>query len=445
MARDISLRIAIENAAKAQQDLRAFGESGEAALARLNKSAASTASPLATVQKNIGGIGLQLQDVAVSLQGGQNPFVVLSQQGSQVASLFGPAGAVAGALLAFSSIAAGSLFSFTREAQASADLLDGALSAAFDGAGADAERYADRLAKATGAQKEFLAQTARLSLQGAAIEAGDLVGQLDVGALAKSRAGKLDFQGPGAPGQRQFAEISAKADIRRDVLDAVKAGDVARLQSLIATGDLGATTAAGNEAAQRLLELAGEVQLAKLVEQADEAGLRALAPIEDRKAPRRPASASRRRDNASAAVEALKQQVAAQGALAAAYGRGAEAVAAFNIEQQILAAQRAAGVDAASAEGREIAALVERLDEETKAAEGARLAQERLARVREQENRRLEDRGFDPIAAQREFRLAEQARAAELDRAAQAFADTAVTPMVRGAADLGEDLRAFFG
>jgi hypothetical protein len=48
----------------------------------------------------MGQLGFQVQDIAVQLHGGQNPLLILSQQGSQVASIFGPGGAVIGALLA---------------------------------------------------------------------------------------------------------------------------------------------------------------------------------------------------------------------------------------------------------------------------------------------------------------------------------------------------------
>ena len=57
--------------------------------------------------------------------------MVLSQQGSQIASLFGPGGAIAGALLAFGSIAAGSLFGFissTEDAEEAANALEEAVS-----------------------------------------------------------------------------------------------------------------------------------------------------------------------------------------------------------------------------------------------------------------------------------------------------------------------------
>lgn len=47
-----------------------------------------------------GQVGHQIQDVAVQLQMGQNAMLVFGQQGSQIASLFGPGGALIGAILA---------------------------------------------------------------------------------------------------------------------------------------------------------------------------------------------------------------------------------------------------------------------------------------------------------------------------------------------------------
>jgi hypothetical protein len=56
-----------------------------------------------------GQLGFQVQDIAVQLQGGQNPLLILSQQGSQVASIFGPGGAVIGAFVAVGAALAGAL------------------------------------------------------------------------------------------------------------------------------------------------------------------------------------------------------------------------------------------------------------------------------------------------------------------------------------------------
>lgn len=53
---------------------------------------------LRMMRGGFGQLGHQVQDVAVQLQMGQNPLMVLTQQGSQVASLFGPQGAIIGAV-----------------------------------------------------------------------------------------------------------------------------------------------------------------------------------------------------------------------------------------------------------------------------------------------------------------------------------------------------------
>lgn len=57
-----------------------------------------------------GNLGFQLQDIAVQAQMGTNAFVILGQQGSQVASAFGPGGAVIGAVIAVAAAIGGVLF-----------------------------------------------------------------------------------------------------------------------------------------------------------------------------------------------------------------------------------------------------------------------------------------------------------------------------------------------
>ena len=57
---------------------------------------------LRLMRGGFGQVGHQIQDVAVQLQMGQNALIVFGQQGGQIASLFGPKGAVVGAILAVS-------------------------------------------------------------------------------------------------------------------------------------------------------------------------------------------------------------------------------------------------------------------------------------------------------------------------------------------------------
>lgn len=54
-------------------------------------------------------LGYQLQDVAVQLQGGQNLGLIIGQQGSQIASVFGAGGIAAGAVISFAALIGTSL------------------------------------------------------------------------------------------------------------------------------------------------------------------------------------------------------------------------------------------------------------------------------------------------------------------------------------------------
>lgn len=65
-----------------------------------------------------GNLGFQLQDIAVQAQAGTSAFIILGQQGSQLASAFGPGGAVLGAVIAVASAIGGVLFTSLKETSA---------------------------------------------------------------------------------------------------------------------------------------------------------------------------------------------------------------------------------------------------------------------------------------------------------------------------------------
>jgi hypothetical protein len=69
----------------------------------------------------------QLQDVAVQAQAGTNAFTILGQQGPQIASIFGPGGAVAGALIAFGALIGGVLYKTLGGAAEEVDRLEEAM------------------------------------------------------------------------------------------------------------------------------------------------------------------------------------------------------------------------------------------------------------------------------------------------------------------------------
>jgi len=78
---------------------RAFN-SVNANMRRTNKTMTETTKQLRFMRGGFGQVGHQVQDIAVQLQMGQNAMLIFGQQGSQIASLFGPHGAIIGAVLA---------------------------------------------------------------------------------------------------------------------------------------------------------------------------------------------------------------------------------------------------------------------------------------------------------------------------------------------------------
>lgn len=79
-----------------------------------------------------GQLGFQLQDVAVQAQAGTSAFVILGQQGSQIASSFGPGGAVFGAVLAIASAIGGVLYTSLKNAGGAMQELPAELQAQLD-------------------------------------------------------------------------------------------------------------------------------------------------------------------------------------------------------------------------------------------------------------------------------------------------------------------------
>lgn len=87
--------------------------SAHAAVAKSTTNAASASTKATSAFKmqkgSMAQLGQQIQDVAVMSQFGADKFIILGTQGSQIASLFGPGGAVFGAVLAISAAIGGTL------------------------------------------------------------------------------------------------------------------------------------------------------------------------------------------------------------------------------------------------------------------------------------------------------------------------------------------------
>ena len=113
-------KVLSKTADKIEQDLKGVGAAANTSSMQLNKTAASVNQATSSM-RGMGGVasnlGFQLQDVAVQAQMGTSAFVILGQQGSQLAGAFGPGGAVFGAILAIASAIGGVLYASTQKAK----------------------------------------------------------------------------------------------------------------------------------------------------------------------------------------------------------------------------------------------------------------------------------------------------------------------------------------
>lgn len=119
-------RVKTEGAQQATRQLDSFSSSAASAdsstsnLANSTRDAGRASSEASGGLKRfsgaVGNSAAQVQDMIVQISGGSNAFTVLGQQGSQLASAFGPGGAVFGAIIALSAAVGGYLYNSLGEA-----------------------------------------------------------------------------------------------------------------------------------------------------------------------------------------------------------------------------------------------------------------------------------------------------------------------------------------
>lgn len=113
-----------------QQDFAGVGNAANSINTNMTKTAAAVekaGSSMGSLRGVAGNLGFQLQDVAVQAQAGTSAFVILGQQGSQLASSFGPGGAVFGAVIAIASAIGGVLYTAMKKTGAETVKLSAAL------------------------------------------------------------------------------------------------------------------------------------------------------------------------------------------------------------------------------------------------------------------------------------------------------------------------------
>ena len=125
--------------------------------------------------------GYQVQDFIVQVQGGQSAIVAFSEQGSQLAGAFGPAGAVVGAIIALGSVIVGTLISSMGNAadvmktlEAATTSLNQVISISQNGVAALSDKYA-LLAKTNGEAATILRNQAMIEYNQAVSKLPDAI------------------------------------------------------------------------------------------------------------------------------------------------------------------------------------------------------------------------------------------------------------------------------
>jgi hypothetical protein len=113
-------------------DLAVSAGKAERAAGGMAKGAKKASGGIDNVRHVAGQAGFQIQDMAVQLESGTGFLRAFGQQGSQFASIFGPTGAVVGAVIAVSAAIGGVLFNSLNKASSAADLLADSMDRAGD-------------------------------------------------------------------------------------------------------------------------------------------------------------------------------------------------------------------------------------------------------------------------------------------------------------------------
>ncbi|AWV21710.1 Hypothetical protein RADP37_05297 [Roseomonas mucosa] len=157
--KQIGIRLSLEDADLVRRGLQAIGTEGEAALKRIDTSAASmgraandASGGVVNLRSAIGQAGFQVQDFAVQVQGGTSALTALSQQGAQLLGVFGPTGAIAGAVLTVGLLATQIISAATsgkdldgvlKDVEASTKALNAAVQTRLNSLDAEAKRIQD--------------------------------------------------------------------------------------------------------------------------------------------------------------------------------------------------------------------------------------------------------------------------------------------------------------
>lgn len=144
----LGIKITTDGIAKATSDLDRLEKQGkktESSTKDIGVAAKNNVSSFKAMKGSTTQLSYQLQDIAVQAQMGTSAFTILGQQGPQIASIFGPGGAVVGALVAFGALVGGVIFN-------SVGALDDSIKELAD----DVDELAGKYHELTAAQRTYL-------------------------------------------------------------------------------------------------------------------------------------------------------------------------------------------------------------------------------------------------------------------------------------------------
>ena len=133
-----------KEAATELDHLAKSGEKAEKKTKGVGKGAGQTVAPFKAMRGATQQASFQLQDIAVQAQSGTDAFIILGQQGPQLASIFGSGGAIFGAVIAFGALIGGLLVSQFNNASEAFEALEEdmqSLGDKFDALGPAAKEY----------------------------------------------------------------------------------------------------------------------------------------------------------------------------------------------------------------------------------------------------------------------------------------------------------------
>ena len=130
MATDIStliVKVTSDGAKQTEAELKNLGNQADKTANQTNKLEKGTKqvnSGFKAMKGSTQQVSYQLQDIAVQASMGTDSFIILGQQGPQLASIFGPGGAVLGVMIAFGAMIGGTLVRAFDDANVGADELE---------------------------------------------------------------------------------------------------------------------------------------------------------------------------------------------------------------------------------------------------------------------------------------------------------------------------------